>query len=99
MKTKTISLLVCVILTLVIKAASGDCLVTASPLYRGSDGFWRLPFANGCNDTVFVTVTYKGRRPGACIPPHSSREVTLYFGDNEPDSPISWDAQYSNCGG
>lgn len=92
------------VLAVVLVTFSGDavadtCNINRGELYRGDDGFWRLPFSNGCNDTVFVTVTYKGRRPGVCIGAHSSGEVTLYYGENEPDGPIDWEARYSNCGG
>jgi hypothetical protein len=79
--------------------AAQQCLVKRGQLYKGKDSFWRLPFSNECSKTVFVTVKYKGTRPGVCIAGNSTGEVTLYYGDNPPDAPIDWEVQYSNCNG
>jgi hypothetical protein len=79
--------------------AEGTCYVRRGNLYRSTDGFWRLPFSNGCNYSVFVTVHYQGRSPGVCVGAGGSAEIVLYYGSEEPDAPITWEAEPSKCGG
>ena len=75
--------------------------VTRGQIYRDqNDGCSKISFSNGGNDAVFVTVHYRGASPGVCIRSHSSGEVTLYCGGNEPNAAVSIDVQHSStCAG